>query len=100
MGNVRRNFQYGPGIANLDFSLYKNNFFPRISETFNVQFRAEAFNVANHPDFSGPNVYDANSDLFDGTGASLAPSAGGNGGQLVRTTVPQREIQFAVKVIF
>lgn len=100
MGNVRRNFQYGPGIGNLDFSVYKNNRIPRISERFNVQFRAEAFNVTNHPDFAGPDTYDANNDLFDGTGASLAPSAGGNGGQLVRTTVPQREIQFAVKVEF
>lgn len=100
MGNAGRNFQYGPGIGSLDFSLYKNNHIPRISERFNVQFRAEAFNVTNHPDFNGPDHYDGNADLFDGSGKSLAPSTGGNGGELVRTTVPQREIQFAVKVEF
>jgi hypothetical protein len=100
MGNVHRNFAYGPGIGDLDFSIFKNNLIPRISDKFNVQFRAEAFNVLNHPDFAGPSTYDGNNDLFDGTGASLAPSAGGNGGQLLRTTVPQREIQFAIKVMF
>lgn len=100
MGNVSRNFQYGPGIGNLDFSVYKNNRIPRLGEKFNIQFRAEAFNVTNHADFNGPDTYDANNDVFDGTGASLAPSAGGNGGQLVRTTEPQREIQFAVKLEF
>jgi hypothetical protein len=100
IGNLRRNSLEGPGIGNFDFSLYKNNHITRISEKFNIQLRAEAFNVTNHPDFSGPDTYDANNDLFDGTGASLAPSAGGNGGQLVRTTVPQREIQFALKIEF
>ncbi len=35
----------GPGLFNIDFSVFKNNYIPRISETFNVQFRAEFFNV-------------------------------------------------------
>jgi hypothetical protein len=31
---------------------------------------------------------------------SLAPAAGGTAGVLIRTTVPERQIQFALKVIF
>ena len=94
MGNATRNHFLGKGITNLDFSVYKNNYIKRISENFNIQFRAEFFNILNHADFGVPSVYDGNSDIFDGTGASLAPVA------LVRTTVPQREVQFALKVMF
>jgi hypothetical protein len=47
-GNAGRNILNGPGLANLDFSLIKNNRINHISETFNVQFRAEFFNLTNH----------------------------------------------------
>jgi len=40
-GNAGRNILIGPGITNLDFSVFKNNRIKRISENFNVQFRAE-----------------------------------------------------------
>ena len=35
----------GPGLSNLDFSVFKNNHVRKISENFNVQFRAEFFNI-------------------------------------------------------
>jgi hypothetical protein len=94
-GNVGRNILIGPGLTDLDFSVYKNNYIKRVSENFNVQFRAEFFNLLNHANFGPPTPGDFNADIFDG---------GGNGnnlvGQLVRTTTPERQIQFAMKVIF
>ncbi len=96
-GNSGRNILIGPGIMNMDFSVFKNNPVKRISENFNVQFRVEMFNVLNHANFAPPGPGDANTDLFDSSGNSLA---GTTGGVLVKTTVPERQIQFAVKVIF
>jgi hypothetical protein len=102
-GNAGRNILIGPGVTNLDFSVFKNNPIKRISETFNVQFRAEMFNILNHPNFQVPTVGDGNTDIFDGTGSLLAPSAtnpSGTAGVLVRTTTPERQIKFAIMVIF
>jgi hypothetical protein len=99
-GNAGRNILIGPGITNVNFSVFKNNRIRRISENFNVQFRAEFFNALNHPNFGPPTPGDGTTDIFDGTGLSLAPTAGGTAGVLIRTTVPERQIQFAIKVIF
>lgn len=93
-GNAGRNILIGPGVTSLDFSLFKNNYIKRVSEKFNIQFRAEIFNILNHPNFAPPVTPD-NSDIFDGTGAST-----GVAGLLTKTTTTAREIQFAVKVIF
>jgi hypothetical protein len=41
-----------PGVSNLDFSLIKNAYMKRISETFNAQFRAEVFNLLNRANFA------------------------------------------------
>jgi outer membrane receptor protein involved in Fe transport len=93
-GNAGRNILIGPGLTSLDFSVFKNNYVKRISERFNVQFRAEIFNILNHANFAPPPTPN-NTDIFDGTG-SLSPVAG----LLTRTTTTAREIQFAVKVVF
>ena len=99
-GNAGRNILIGPGISNLDFSVFKNNQIKRISENFNVQFRVEMFNVLNHPNFAPPGPDVGNADIFDATGASLAPSLGGTAGVLTRTTIPERQVQFAMKITF
>jgi hypothetical protein len=101
-GNAGRNIMIGPGITSLDFSVFKNNHIQRISENFNVQFRVEIFNILNHPNFAPPGPGDGNTDIFDATGASLAPNVvqGGTAGVLLRTTVPERQVQFAIKFIF
>ena len=93
-GNAGRNILIGPGITSLDFSLFKNNYIKSISERFNIQFRAEIFNILNHPNFAPP-ASPTNTDIFDGTG-TLNPTAG----LLTKTTTTAREIQFAIKVIF
>jgi hypothetical protein len=92
LGNESRNSIIGPGFFNLDFSLFKNNYIKSISENFNVQLRAEFFNVLNHASFLAPIN---NSTLFDGTGAPV-----GGAGAIDQLSVPAREIQFGIKVIF
>jgi hypothetical protein len=93
-GNSGRNVVIGPGAANLDFSVFKNNPIRRISESFNVQFRAEFFNVLNRANFAAP-VTPNNVTIFDSTGAPVAAA-----GLLTSTTTTAREIQFALKVIW
>lgn len=51
-GNTTRNTLHGPGFFNTDLSIFKN--FP-IWERLEFQFRAEAFNVFNHPSLGNPN---------------------------------------------
>jgi len=81
LGNARRNILASPGYKNFDFSLYKNT---RITERVDTQFRAEFFNVLNHPNFQG--AFDTNT--IDQPGA------------LLHTIGDARDIQFALKVIF
>jgi hypothetical protein len=93
-GNAGRNILTGPGLLNLDFSIFKNNPVHRISETFNVQFRAEIFNILNHANFAVP-VSPDNTDIFDSSGSPT-----GAAGLLTSTTTTAREIQFAIKIIW
>jgi outer membrane receptor protein involved in Fe transport len=91
-GNAGRNILIGPGTSNLDFSLYKNNYIRKISENFNVQFRAEFFNILNRANFAVPVTPD-HTDIFDSTGAPT-----GVAGLLTSTTTAAREVQFALKL--
>ena len=50
-GNMRRNLFPDSGFKNFDFSVAKNWHF---GETFRAQFRAEFFNILNHPNFANP----------------------------------------------
>jgi hypothetical protein len=51
-GNLGRDTLYGPGRTNWDMSLFKNFV---IREQTRFEFRAEAFNILNHPQFGLPN---------------------------------------------
>jgi hypothetical protein len=93
-GNAGRNILIGPGLSDLDFSVFKNNHVRKISENFNVQFRAEFFNILNRANFAVPVTPD-NTDIFDSTGAPT-----GVAGLLKSTTTTAREIQFAVKLLW
>jgi outer membrane receptor protein involved in Fe transport len=93
-GNAGRNILIAPGLTELDFSVFKNNYIRKISERFNVQFRAEIFNILNHANFAPPVTPD-NTDIFDGTGSPT-----GVAGLLSKTSTTAREIQFAVKIVF
>jgi hypothetical protein len=50
-GDSSRRFFHGPGINNWDFALLKDTL---ITERFNLQFRAEFFNIFNHAQFLTP----------------------------------------------
>ncbi len=91
LGNLGRNTVIGPGLFNLDFALVKNTRISRISENFNVQFRAEMFNILNRANFAPPNVN--NLSPFDGQGNPV-----GGFGVLTATQTPERQIQFALKL--
>jgi hypothetical protein len=96
LGNSGRNRLYGPGLTTVDFSLFKNTHIPKISETFNVQFRAEFFNVLNHTNFLSPgflNTFGQNNSLFDFNGSAL-PTA------LNQTSTTSRQIQLGVKLVW
>ena len=79
-GNSGRNILSGPGLANLDVSMTKNT---RLSERVTLQFRAEAFNVANR----------ANVDLPD------AVLGSGTYGRIL-SAQPPRHLQFGIKFLF
>jgi hypothetical protein len=59
-GTVGRNTMRGPGVVNMDLSLFRTF---KLTEKFNLQFRAEAFNLSNTPHFNNPDE-DANSENF------------------------------------
>ena len=48
----KRDQTWGPGLHNLDFSVFKT--FP-FRERYSVEFRSEFFNIVNHPNFNQPN---------------------------------------------
>jgi Carboxypeptidase regulatory-like domain len=50
-GNMRRNIFEDTGFRNLDFAVAKNF---HLGETRRLQFRAEFFNIFNHPNFANP----------------------------------------------
>ncbi|MEO7144733.1 MAG: carboxypeptidase regulatory-like domain-containing protein [Bryobacteraceae bacterium] len=82
-GNEGRNVLTGPGRNNLDFALHRAFKIP-IREATTLEFRAEAFNLFNHPQFAFP-------------GATIgAPTAGIIGA----TAVPNRELQLALRLVF
>jgi len=87
LGNAGRNSVIGPGLVDLDFSLFKN--IP-IKEALKAQFRAEFFNVINHPNFQSPND---NRVILNADGTQASPSSGAI--TLMNTT--SRQIQFAMK---
>jgi len=88
-GNAGRDTIIGPNLWNLDNSLNREFRVTKISEGFRIQFRAEAFNILNHPSFQNPNTT-----IFAGT--TLNASAG----QITGTTSAPRQIQFGLKLLF
>ncbi|MFN7923286.1 MAG: carboxypeptidase regulatory-like domain-containing protein [Bryobacteraceae bacterium] len=50
-GNAGRNILTAPGFQDVDFAVSKNT---AIKEGYSLQFRAEVFNLFNHPNFGQP----------------------------------------------
>jgi carboxypeptidase family protein len=86
LGNVGRSTLTGPGVGELDLSLFKTT---SITERVSLQFRAEAFNLLNHANFHVPAPQ-----AFSGT--AINPAAG----VLTTTTTTSRQLQFGLKLVF
>jgi hypothetical protein len=84
-GNVARNVLRGPALADGDVSLSKET---KVSERFNVTFRAEFFNILNHANFGLPNYT-----LFTSSGGRT-----GSGGVITTLLTDPREIQLGLKL--
>jgi hypothetical protein len=82
-GNAGRNTLIGPDLNNFDGSLRK---IFAIRGVQSVEFRAEAFNLLNHPSFSQPDSY-----ITDGPGATAVVTS---------TALNNRQIQFALRYRF
>ena len=82
-GNVSRTLPdvLGPGLVNVDFSVLRTF---NIMERYRLQFRAEAFNLNNTPQFAGP-------------GNSITS---GTFGAITSTVNQPRVLQFALRVDF
>ncbi|HSR08827.1 MAG TPA: hypothetical protein VLM42_16910, partial [Bryobacteraceae bacterium] len=85
-GNLGRGVYSGPGLANVDVSLFKTT---AIGEKANLQFRAEAFNLLNHTNYGTPNAV-----VF--SGVNINSSAG----LITSTATFSRQIQLGLKLIF
>jgi outer membrane receptor protein involved in Fe transport len=83
-GNAGRNIVIGPGAVNVDFSAFKSFPMPFLGENGSAQFRAEFFNILNHPQFSLPNS------------TVNIPQ----GGSITSTASAMRQIQFGLKILF
>jgi hypothetical protein len=100
-GNLSRNALRGFGSTQWDFAVHRE--FP-IHESLKLQFRAEMFNVLNHPNF-GPPVGDLTNSQFGQSTQMLGQSlAGGNLGLGAFDPLYQlggpRSIQFGLKFLF
>jgi hypothetical protein len=94
-GNSPRNCIIGPKQSNVDFTLGKTF---KIGERQNVRFRAEFFNLFNHPSFQNPQ-FTGTADVEAGS-CPAAPGAGCNIGQITQTNGTPRLIQFSLKYGF
>jgi hypothetical protein len=86
----------GPGFHRLDLSLFKD--IP-ISERFRLQFRAEFFNIANHPNFNAPN-FGGNGVVAISNSGNYNSSTFGEIGSTRDAPYDPRQIQFALKLYF
>ncbi len=87
--NLHRNQIVGPGLFDMDFSIFKNI---KLTERITTQFRVEMFNVLNHPSFLPP----LNREAVLNTNGTPVSRAG-----LIDTTADDpRQIQFGLKLNF
>ena len=93
-GNVGRNVATGPGIFGWDFSALKNF---DIRENTYLQFRFEAFDAGNHPNFADPGLGLTSNAL---TSAGVAIPGTGTFGVISGTRSDMRELQLALKLVF
>ena len=93
---------HGPGLRKFDFSVFKGY---QINERFSLQFRAEFFNILNHPNFNAPGfggngvVSISNSTNFNNVSSTGVTNFGEIGSTRDAPFDP-RQIQFAMKLYY
>ncbi len=85
-GNIGRSPYNGPGLGELDLSLFKRF---ALSDGVSLQFRAECFNIENRANFGTPNAT-----VF--SNGAISPTAG----LITNTVTSSRQMQFGLKLIF
>lgn len=85
-GNLSRDSLDGPGLAEWDFSMFKDT---TLHERMRLELRAEFFNLLNHSNFNTPNLV-----VFTPSGVS--PTAG----VITSTSTTSRQIQLAAKLLW
>jgi Carboxypeptidase regulatory-like domain len=91
-----RNFIYGPGFQNHNIGIFKTFL---ITERHRLQFRAEAFNWLNHPNWGGANgtgTYNPNAGTAGGIGLNPLDANFGK----ITTKGSERQLQFALRYQF
>jgi hypothetical protein len=95
-GNVGRNTIQGPGIVGLDMQLHKEFHMP-YREGHLLQFRLEAFNVMNHPNWGMPSLNILSGAAYPGQPGTNAHQ---NFGVVGSTQTSMRQIQLGMKYSF
>lgn len=92
----RPGFTHGPGFHRFDFSAFKGF---QISDRISMQFRAEFFNILNHPNFNAPN-FGGNGVTSIGGSGDFTNAAFGQIGSTRDAPYDPRQIQFALKLYY
>jgi len=87
---------FGPKYHNFDFSTFKAF---QLTERFSLQFRAEFFNILNHPNFNAPN-FGGNGVIAVANSGNFTSTAFGEIGSTRNAPYSPRQIQFALKLFF
>jgi hypothetical protein len=93
LGNVGRDSLYGPGYSQLDFAVDKRTRTKVLGEAGFIEFRAELFNILNHPNFAEPN-----SAVFAGTLTDTTETPIATAGQITSTLGTSRQVEVALKL--
>ncbi len=98
-GNLGRNFFHGPGYNRTDVSLFKD--FP-ITERVKMEFRAQAYNVFNHPQFNNPdtNIHDGVNVAGSTTQWTTGVNTNGFGTINSIRQYSERQLEFAAHISF
>ena len=87
-GNVGRNVLHGPRLFEIDASVFRNI---RVTERWNLEFRAEAFNATNTPHFDRPDT--------NYSDAAFGQVTTAHGNQSVQVN-ENRQLQFSLRLMF
>lgn len=92
IGDLGRNTLVGPRFFEIDMALAKTT---RVKENISIEFRIEAFNLFNHPNFGLPGQY-----LFTGVDQSGNGIPNPNASRITSTVSSARQLQLAFKLRF